>query len=766
MTDVEPVGRTRRPDGPDTVLYVSIPAGLGGSVRSLASVLEQHRGRVRRVVARRRETSVARHLTDHHLADVTLDLHAGQRDRAGRLTDSARLARWARSHRRRLLAVHANGLSELQLAAPAALAAGVPLVVWVHDWHYSRAARVTVPLLRLLPLELRWCTVSHHARERLVAAGLPGTAVVEMVPNPIDPTTFADPRPQETPLDPALTSPASTDGAVEVAYLGTPARYKGFTLLPDLIDTVQRTGVAVRWHVWSGPETMEPDTWHALHERAGDRVVLHPKVSDVGRAYAAADIVVCPSLEESFGRVAAEAMAAARPVVASDLPALREVLGDAGVFAPPGDVPALATAVADLVRDPQRRRSLGRAGELRAAHYEPVAIAEQLLHAYGFAPRGRALVVSHDASRTGAPRIAVEVASALADDGWDTVALVRWPGPLETDLAAATGRRVRRERVRRVRTVLRRYGANRWAATLERQAAARALDHLQPDLVWCNTVLSANVARAGLDHDLPVILHVHELGRVVPGVLRRYGLRERLDELTVVAASEAVATETATVGGIDPRSIPVIESAIDVTAVRARARPARGSPALPAGPLVGGCGEASHRKGVDLWLAMAAALHRTHPDVHFLWIGAHDDRPTAEATRLGLSPVVHFTGEVDDPAPLLAALRVFTLTSRADAFPLVVLEAMALARPVVAFDTTGVRRQLGPAGMLVPPEDPEALARAVAALLDDPVHARSLGEQAARRVEAHFDRGPFAERVQAVAHRALAGPSTAEPGSP
>lgn len=791
MTEVDPLTPPRRNDGPDTVLYVSIPAGLGGSVRSLVNILEQHEGRVRRAVARRPGTTVARHLADHHLNDETLDLRAGQRDRGGRVADAARLVRWARAHRRRLLAVHANGLSELQLAAPAALVAGVPLVVWVHDWHYSRAARLIVPVLRRLPLDLRWRTVSHAARDSLVAAGLPGAADVEVVPNPIDPTSFTDPGAgaetapdPETALDPERTGedvtrgaslaagPAPTAGTVvEVAYLGSPARYKGFTLLPDLIDAVDhldamaRNPATVRWHVWSGPETMEPSTWRQLHERAGDRLVLHPKVADVRRAYASADIVVCPSLEESFGRVAAEAMAFGRPVVASDLPALREVLGDLGVFAPPGDVAALAASVAELAVDPERRRALGQAGPARAARFEPVAVAEQLLHAYGLAPRGRALVVSHEASRTGAPRVAVDVAAALADDGWDTVALVRWAGPLEADLGAATGRRVRREGARHLRTALRRFGAHGWAATVETRAATRALERVQPDLVWCNTVLAADFARAGLDHDVPVVLHLHELGRVVPGVLRRYGLPSRLGDLTLVAASDAVARDTAAVCGIDEARITVIESAIDVDGVRARSRRTGRPPSLPAGRLVGACGRASHRKGIDLWLGMAAALHRTHPEVRFVWIGAHDEDPSTEVARLGLTSVVHFTGEVDDPVPLLAELDVFTLTSRADPFPLVVLEAMALARPVAAFDTGGVRRQLGPAGDLVPPEDPEALARAVAALLDDPERARAQGEQGARRVESHFDRARFTEGVQGLARHGAppVGPAAPRP---
>ncbi len=132
-----------------------------------------------------------------------------------------------------------------------------------------------------------------------------------------------------------------------------------------------------------------------------------------------------------------------------------------------------------------------------------------------------------------------------------------------------------------------------------------------------------------------------------------------------------------------------------------------GGPALPAaGVLVGACGSASEAKGADLWLEMVARIAPEVADLdpRFLWIGADPPADFAEwAAPDDLRQRVTFTGSLENPYPGLAALDVFTLTSRADPFPLVVLEAMHLGRAVVAFAVGDVPSQIGDAGTLMPP---------------------------------------------------------------
>jgi glycosyltransferase involved in cell wall biosynthesis len=89
---------------------------------------------------------------------------------------------------------------------------------------------------------------------------------------------------------------------------------------------------------------------------------------DVGRLMRAVDVVVLPSLNEGFGYVLAEAMAQARPVVASRTSSIPEVVeeGRTGLLVPPGDAEALGDALIDLAGDPEKARRMGLAGRRRA----------------------------------------------------------------------------------------------------------------------------------------------------------------------------------------------------------------------------------------------------------------------------------------------------------------------------------------------------------------------------------------------------------------
>ncbi len=98
-----------------------------------------------------------------------------------------------------------------------------------------------------------------------------------------------------------------------------------------------------------------------------DRVQFVDSIStgQMVRYYAEATLAVVPSVYEGFGLPAGEAMACGVPVVSTDGGALPEVVGDAGVLVPVRDVDALAAAIDGLLRDPERREQLGRAGRQR-----------------------------------------------------------------------------------------------------------------------------------------------------------------------------------------------------------------------------------------------------------------------------------------------------------------------------------------------------------------------------------------------------------------
>lgn len=105
---------------------------------------------------------------------------------------------------------------------------------------------------------------------------------------------------------------------------------------------------------------------------------------ELPRYYAAADVCAVPSLHETFGLAALEAMACGSPVVASDAGGLRGLVrhGETGLLCPPGDAIALAEALEAVLSDPQRAQHMGQAALLRAHPFTWDASAARLAEVY------------------------------------------------------------------------------------------------------------------------------------------------------------------------------------------------------------------------------------------------------------------------------------------------------------------------------------------------------------------------------------------------
>jgi len=157
-------------------------------------------------------------------------------------------------------------------------------------------------------------------------------------------------------------------------------------------------------------------------------------------------------------------------------------------------------------------------------------------------------------------------------------------------------------------------------------------------------------------------------------------------------------------------------------------------------------------KGLDVFVRAAALLAAAHADVRFEIAGEGEQRLVLEglahAAGLGDRLVLH--GSVQDIPGFLAGLDVGVLCSRSEGMPNAVLEYMAAGRAIVA-TAVGATPQLlqdGVHGLLVPPEDPEALARAVGRLLEDRELASRLGAAARRRASARFSREAMVRRFE------------------
>ncbi len=188
--------------------------------------------------------------------------------------------------------------------------------------------------------------------------------------------------------------------------------------------------------------------------------------------------------------------------------------------------------------------------------------------------------------------------------------------------------------------------------------------------------------------------------------------------------------------GVDASKIHPVHNGID---------PARFpfAPDEPDEPTLVFVGRIDPLKDIETLLRSFAIVREAVPGAHLRMFGPRElvtycRRLDDLADELELEDSAVFEGPVDSPAAAYHAGQIVLLTSISEGFPFAVLEAMACGRPVIATDVGGVAEAVAHCGVMVPPRDPEAVARATIELLRDPGRRRELGRLARDRVVEHF----------------------------
>lgn len=360
------------------------------------------------------------------------------------------------------------------------------------------------------------------------------------------------------------------------------------------------------------------------------------------------------------------------------------------------------------------------------------------------------LLIGHGASRTGAPVSLLNILRWMrANTPDEFVVVLGNGGPLVSDyerLATVhlwnTGGAPRSSLpARALRRLLGLWGEH---AKLEahQQRIMQTLRQQPVRCVFNNTGVNGHIL-AALKPCLgvPVVSRIPEL----EGHMRknnRTGSVDRVLALTdhYVAASAAVMNNLVSRHSIREDRVSVVYGA------SAAARGVRGSAGLrdrlglPADAfVVGGCGTLEYHKGIDLFIQLAhhCVNQLGRRDVHFCWIGARVSQDSwidycCEIEQLGLKRHLFLTGEIEDTAAAFADLDMFALTSREDAFPLVMIEAARQGLPVVCFQGSGGAEEFVDAeiGAVVPMLDIPAFATVLLAARDSPARRTSMGEAA------------------------------------
>jgi len=256
----------------------------------------------------------------------------------------------------------------------ATLSSKAPLVATVHAYlDRSIAMELAAPILRRIWRRVTVGVAVSEAAASFLRRVLPA-ASLEIVPNGVDVGAFAQAPPRDD-LPPGR----------RILWVNRLDAQKGFPVaLAAFSKVLAEIPEAILVVVGEGKDR---EALGLLTEQARARVDMRGSVTNdqVPSYLEAADVFVSPAVgQESFGIALVEAMAAGRPVVATDIPGYREVVsnGVEGLLVPPRDPEALAAGLIEVLRKPELAMRLGEAGRERARTFDWPIVVDRLEELY------------------------------------------------------------------------------------------------------------------------------------------------------------------------------------------------------------------------------------------------------------------------------------------------------------------------------------------------------------------------------------------------
>ena len=582
--------------------------------------------------------------------------------------------------------------------------------------------------------------------------------------------------------------------------------WKGQTALIEAADRLSRADVKI-W-IAGGVQRPEERSFSEQLESQIERAGLRGSVSllgertDVPALLRLADIYCQPNLApEPFGIAVAEAMRAGLPCIVSNAGGAAELVdGTCGVLTTPGDAVSVAAAMALLADSRDRRLALGRAAAVRATRLtDPAGRLTEMADALA----GKSTSAFHGSSgqrRLGtANHRLVCVTTSAALGGAETSLLTLLdalrtiePGWQMTVVAPADGPLLDRCRRAGIETVTVPYPAamaslgepggggsapvGRVRATLRLMStAAVLLPYLRrlrgelrrwnPTIVHSNGIKAHVAASLALPRGVRLVWHLHEYVRARPSTAR---LLRRLSgrPATIVVNSDSVAADVRAALG-NGYALRRVHNAVDLTLFRPEGPAldlARASGLSPDDGLVriGLVATFGRWKGHDVFLEALARIASEYPLRAYIVGGAvyqtagsqcSFDELKARAGKLGLEHVVGFTGHVADvPAALRALDIVVHASTNPEPFGMVIAEAMAAGRAVVAVEAGGSSElfQDGVDALGHRMGDAEDLARQLRRLVQDASLRERLGRAARAAAEQRFSPARMAREFRQV----------------
>lgn len=271
----------------------------------------------------------------------------------------------------------------------------------------------------------------------------------------------------------------------------------------------------------------------------------------------------------------------------------------------------------------------------------------------------------------------------------------------------------------------------------------------KPDLIYGNTVISANLYDILKNLKIPIITHVHEMEYVINQVTSKRTIKNLVEQSSVIiAVSDPVAENLIERYGCPNKKIRVIPDFITSFPENDQEKEIiRSSLGIPHDCiLIIGCGTGVWRKGIDLFVKVANRViqQSNKKNIQFIWIGdvVQELRSTGllkMVKRYKLERKITFSGFCPDPKSYFQVADLFLLPSREDPFPLVALEACECELPIICFEDSGGMPSFiksGP-GFAVPYEDIDKMAEKVIYLTENEGERRRIGKSAKTCLHKH-----------------------------
>lgn len=274
------------------------------------------------------------------------------------------------------------------------------------------------------------------------------------------------------------------------------------------------------------------------------------------------------------------------------------------------------------------------------------------------------------------------------------------------------------------------------SVTAEKEALKSKLINENFDYIYTNTIATAWVMPELLSFlKIPVITHIHELEFSI----QLYSTPENRDFLfknttKLIACSKAVANNIIQNHHFSSEKLEVIHSFVNNEDVLKRASitnhvSIRKKYNIPENAfLIGGCGNAEWRKGLDIFTLLARNLDNSLQDnIYFVWVGVRKEgeyyeQVVFDITKMGIAHKIAFIEPTPEAIELINCFDVFTVVSREDPFPLVMLEAALMQKTIFGFEKTGGCSEFieKDAGQLLPYLDIPAMTQAISKYIQNP----------------------------------------------